>query len=122
MLSNSWCAASLCRSLTHEGKVKTAVASMDQALLIGRVGRSWRSSNTALELRRRRSPNGEREAAASTTPLPARPPRGAVSFKRSFGGACRGFKPGYSRWQSRTTKPTTATTAHAADPSTTPSR
>ena len=42
--------------------------------------------NTALELRRRRSPKGEREAAASTPTLPERPPRGAVSSKRSFDG------------------------------------
>jgi hypothetical protein len=42
-------------------------------------------SNTALELRRRRSPNGEREAAASTPTLPERPPRGAVSSKRLLG-------------------------------------
>jgi hypothetical protein len=44
--------------------------------------------NTALELRRRRSPNGEREAAASTTPLPARPPRGAVSCIDEMDSSC----------------------------------
>ena len=38
------------------------------------------------QLRRRRSPNGEREAAAFTTTLPERPPRGAVSCIASLGG------------------------------------
>jgi hypothetical protein len=44
-----------------------------------------RRSNTPDQLRRRRSPNGEREAAASTPTLPERPPRGAVSCIRSLG-------------------------------------
>jgi len=43
--------------------------------------------NTADELRRRRA--NAREAAAATTPLPARPPRGAVSSIRSFDDAVR---------------------------------
>src|SRR5438552_1300713 len=38
------------------------------------------SAEHRAKLRRRRSPNGEREAAATTRPLPARPPRGAVCF------------------------------------------
>jgi len=54
-------------------------------------GKAWLGLTTVVpyQLRRRRSPNGEREAAASATTLPSRPPRGAVSFKRSFGGPFR---------------------------------
>jgi len=53
--------------------------------------------NTPDQLRRRRSPNGEREAAAATPPLPARPPRGAVSCIRSLGGRSLTSTPAFVR-------------------------
>jgi hypothetical protein len=64
--------------------------------------------NTADELRRRRSPNGEREAAAATIPLPARPPRGAVSSIRLFYGSLAapfyGCIPVLAIWMAKATK------------------
>ena len=74
------------RSTERQNKASRFTSSMQSAVQQPAWRTAWCPSNTADELRRRRSPNGEREAAAFITPLPARPPRSAVSSIRSFCG------------------------------------